>query len=201
MAKTKEIKSLIINKTKELLKEKATITIKDIAEACFINIAAVNYYFGSKDNLLGLVMKETISDLKEAVYNAINALPENSSIENSFENLVDIIYSFAVDNMGIVRYMFLQENNQTEATSILIEAFFTDNDFTRTIFKNLHETINTDNKDILEARYMLLFSSFSIPLFIQALQENNNDSSNKIATFKDSEFRKLYIKEMIRIIF
>lgn len=60
-----EIKGLIIQETKKRIRKNPKLTIKEIADACFVNIAAVNYHFGRKDNLMAIVVKEILDELKE----------------------------------------------------------------------------------------------------------------------------------------
>ena len=55
-----EIKDRIIRETKTLLMKKGSVTIKDIADACYMNIASVNYSFGSKEILINEVVSNLI---------------------------------------------------------------------------------------------------------------------------------------------
>lgn len=50
----------ILQVTEKLLKEKGNVTIKEIADAAFVNIAAVNYHFRSKDALLQIVIEKSV---------------------------------------------------------------------------------------------------------------------------------------------
>ena len=82
---------------------------------------------------------------------------------------------------------------------LLLKRFFTENKFTNMVYDNLKDVLKTDNKKELGARYMILFSSFAIPLFIQ-LSEVNQKSNTPIDTFKDPEFRKFYIKQLVKMV-
>ena len=62
---SQEIKRKLIENTKILIQKNATVTIKDISEASFVNIAAVNYHFGSKEKLMKIVIEEVLNELKE----------------------------------------------------------------------------------------------------------------------------------------
>ena len=53
----KDIKDVIVKTTKILLMEKGNATIKEIADKAYVNVAAINYHFGSKDNLIEIVIK------------------------------------------------------------------------------------------------------------------------------------------------
>jgi TetR/AcrR family transcriptional regulator, regulator of cefoperazone and chloramphenicol sensitivity len=197
--KTQDIKRKIIDTTKILMQTNTHITIKDIADACYMNIAAVNYHFGSKEKLLLTVMDEVVETLKADIIMLIDKQKDDMPIESFIESIIAYIYNYAVDNVGILNYLFLTKELQSESSNALVKTFFTNNQFTQMVYKNLSEALKTENKKEIAARYMILFSSFSIPLFIQ-LSEVNQKSNTPIDTFKDPEFRKFYIKQLVKMV-
>ncbi|MGE4572158.1 MAG: TetR/AcrR family transcriptional regulator [Candidatus Izemoplasmatales bacterium] len=198
MQKNLDIKEKITKEAKRLLKTQGAFTIKEIADACFINIAAVNYHFGSKENLLNLVLQEIIDELKSLLTHAIDDLPEDSNNENAIEFILNLTYSFAIENIGIINYLFLQNEYQGENSHILIKEFFSDSPFTRDIYKKIAESTNTQDFETLRVKYLVLFSSFAIPLFIQILGTKNKTD---ILSLKTPSFRKKYIHELIKILY
>jgi len=198
MEKNINIKEKIISTAKTLLKEKGSFTIKEIADNCYINIAAVNYHFGSKENLLNLVLQEVVNELKQLLTSAIDSLPKNSANEISIERMLDLIYTYAIDNIGIINYLFLNKEYQSQNAQILIKEFFSDTPFTRDIYKRIAESTNTEDQETLSVKYMLLFSSFAIPLFIQIL---GMKSENDILSLKEPSFKKKYIHELLKILY
>ena len=199
MKKADENRKRIIETTKHLMNQQVHVTIKDIAEACYLNIAAVNYYFGSKDRLFSMVMEETVEEFKQILSITIEALPKDEPMEKVFETMLDFIYQFAIDHLGIVRRMFLEFDAQAESSNIIVDTFFLKSEFTEKILDHISASTNIQDRDILYARYMLLFSSFAIPLFIQLLQENKKTSQSVMA-LRDPDFRHTYIRELLRII-
>ncbi len=197
--KTQDIKRKIIETTKILMQSNTHITIKNIADACFMNIAAVNYHFGSKENLLLTVMDEVVETLKTDIISLINTHKGDVPIESFIESIITYIYNYAIENIGILNYLFLTKELQSESSNALVKTFFTENKFTQMVYENLKSVLKTDNQKELAARYMILFSSFSIPLFIQ-LSEVNQKSNTPIDTFKDPEFRKFYIKQLVKMV-
>lgn len=199
MQKNQDIKLKIIHSAEKLLREKGNFTIKDIAEDCYINIAAVNYHFGSKENLLNLVLREIVNELKELLKTTIDDIEKrNLDNEETIEEILNLTYTFALENIGIINYLFMQNEYQDENVHILIKEFFTDSPFTKEIYSKLAQTAKTDDPETLKVKYLLLFSSFAIPLFIQLLGNNNNQN---IWSLKNSSFQKKYIKELIKIIY
>lgn len=195
--KNQDIKRKIINHTKILMQTNTHITIKDIAEACYMNIAAVNYHFGSKEKLLLTVMDEVVETLKVDIIKLINE--NDMEIEPFLEKIVTYVYNFAIENIGVLNYLFLTKELQSESSNALVKTFFTKNEFTQMVYKNLKSSFTTENTKELTARYMILFSSFSIPLFIQISEINNKDHS-PVETFKDPEFRKFYVKQLVKMV-
>lgn len=198
MKKNMDIKDKIIASAKNLLRRNGSFTIKEIADECFINIAAVNYHFGSKDNLLSLVLQEIVEELKELLTTAIDILPKEASNESSMETILDLIYTYAIENIGIINYLFLQAEYQGGNSHILIKEFFSDSPFTIEIYSKIAESTNTTDEETLRVKYLLLFSSFAIPLFIQIIGAK---TQNDLLSLKKPSFRKKYIKELLKILY
>jgi AcrR family transcriptional regulator len=80
MKQTKNIlKEKIIVATLECIEKKGiqAVTVRDIAQQAEVNIAAVSYYFGSKENLLEEALKYSLySTLSQNVEDAMRANPE-----------------------------------------------------------------------------------------------------------------------------
>jgi len=200
MKKNESTKRMIIEKTTELIQTNSNVTIKDIADACYVNIAAVNYHFGSKDELIELVLNTVVDHLKTNVAQEIAGFPNDAHPEVILEKLLEYVYAFALENIGVVRFFFLQKGNQHNASNLLVDSFFTDNDFTKVIFEKLSASTGIKDKDALRARYLVLFSSFAIPLFIQITQQQTSKELQPLPFLMNDNFRDLYIRELLRII-
>jgi len=195
---SEEIKRKMIQNTKKLLQENAKITIKDIAEASYVNIAAVNYHFGSKEKLMCIVLEEIIDELKNYVTKEILDT-QDRTIDERLEIVINYLYKFSLENIGLLNYLFLSNELQKESSGLLIKHFFSDNEFTKIIYHSLSKTTNITNKKELQAKYTLLFSSFCIPLFFQ-ISNMKLQNPMKIEMFVDQEFRSYYIKSIINLI-
>lgn len=194
--KNNEIKDKIIRETKSLLQKQRTVTIKDIADKCYMNIASVNYYFGSKEFLIQQVVSEVIEELKAKI---LHILYENKGKSKSvvLEEMIGFTYTYALENIGILSYLFLNQDMQQTSSNLLVDTFFSDNDFTRLIFKEITLSNQAIDQQTLYAQYMIMFSSFCMPLFISI---SNKDNSKQLETFKDDKFRAVFIKELLRVI-
>ncbi|MCF7931470.1 MAG: TetR/AcrR family transcriptional regulator [Acholeplasmataceae bacterium] len=195
---SQEIKRKLIENTKILIQKHATVTIKDIADASYVNIAAVNYHFGSKEKLMKIVIEEVLGELKRFVTEQVINVHDGKTTEEKLEKMMNYIYNFSLENVGLLNYLFLSSEIQSESSSMLIDNFFADNEFTQLVYKSLAEAMNIHNQKELFAKYILLFSSFCIPLFIQISQMKLHGSM-KIEMFMDPEFRQYYIKSIMKM--
>lgn len=194
---SEEIKRKLIDNTKILLKQKSSITIKEIAEASYVNIASVNYHFGSKEKLMRVVLEEVIDDLKIYITEEIINI-HNQSIEQTLEVIINYLYNFSIENIGLLNYLFLSNELQQESSSALINQFFSDNEFTRMVYKSISDNTQITNDLELKTKYILLFSSFCIPLFFQISQAKFKNPM-RMEMFMNPEFRSIYIKNIIKM--
>ncbi|MGD9910702.1 MAG: TetR/AcrR family transcriptional regulator [Candidatus Izemoplasmatales bacterium] len=196
---SEDIRRKIIENTKQILKENSQITIKSIADKSCVNIAAVNYHFGSKDHLMQIVVSEILDEVKAYILNEQFFTTDQITFENKLEMMIEYLYNFALENIGLLNYLFLSNELQKDTTNLIVKEFFTDNDFTRQVYTSLSERTKIMNPTQLQAKYMVLFSSFCIPLFIQISQAKLSNSM-KLDIFKSEEFRKYFIKDIMKMI-
>lgn len=194
-----EIKRKIIENTKILLHQNASITIKDIADASYVNIAAINYHFQSKENLMKIVVKEIIDEVKEYITNQVMQFTSESNYEVRLEEIIHYLYNFAIENLGLLNYLFLTNELQKSSSNLLIEEFFSDNEFTRMVYQSLSRTNVSLSQTEISAKYMFLFSSFCIPLFIQISQSRFNREI-QLSMFTNPEFRSCFIKNVLKVL-
>lgn len=191
-----EVKQMIIDKTKVLIQEKGTVTIKDIAGATNMNVAAVNYHFGSKDNLIQLVIFEVLDELKQEIMERLITLNETQDMDSFLFETLTLLYNFVVNNVGVTKYLFLSLDSQLLSANELINSFFAENEFTELVYKQLNLIMKTDNPKKLTTRYMIIFSSVVMPLLVQLLQGQEG-----VATmFTDPEFKEYYINDLLDLI-
>ena len=193
-----EIKKRIILETKALISEKRSVTIKDIADKCYMNIASVNYYFGSKEQLIQQVIEEVITDLKAEIIRLLN-VNEHKSKSELLEAMITYTYNFSLENIGLISYLFLNQDSSERAGNLLIDTFFSNNSFTHMIYEKLNVEVKTIEPMVIYAKYMILFSSFAMPLFI-SIASNSQPQNSQIETFKNETFRQYFIKELLRLI-
>lgn len=189
-------KESIIQTTKELLKTRTNLTIKDITDASNINVAAVNYYFGSKENLVNIVLKEVITELKTKIYHELlipsNNKGKNDNTELMINKAVDLIYAFSEEYIGVIYLSFIGSEGNDSSANILVDEFLTDSVFLEQLFKVFSEITGITDKTKLAAKYIILFSSFGVPLFLQSIIPT-------ITNTKFKEYRDAYVKELVKV--
>ena len=141
-----EIKRKIVENTKILIQKNASVTIKDIAKASYVNIAAVNYHFGNKEKLLTIVINEVLTELKDNITAQVSKIENKLSLEEALEVMITYIYNFSMENIGFLNYLFLTKEIQKESAGLLIDSFMNDNEFTRFVFQKLAENEGIENK-------------------------------------------------------
>lgn len=99
----------ILQATWELIKEEGieSVTIRQIASRAGANIASVNYYFGSKDQLINEVVKQRMEAFREA----FQALDDTAS--PPMARLRQFLHAYAAvlrEHLDLAKHFFLQED-------------------------------------------------------------------------------------------
>lgn len=196
--RNQDVKRKIIAETKALISTQRRVSIKDIADKCFMNIASVNYYFGSKELLIQQVLDEVIADLKTEIKHLL-IVNEGLSKSELLEAMITYTYNFSLENIGLISYLFLNQDSSESSGNLLIETFFSNNEFTQMIYEKLNVETKTQDAMAIYAKYVILFSSFAMPLFI-SIASSTAPMATQIDTFKNEVFRKHFITELLRII-
>ncbi len=79
MSKKDIPKSVILEATIALIEQVGieNVTVRGIAEMADVNVAAINYHFGSKDQLIELALDRTIDELIKDMGAAVDEIAEN----------------------------------------------------------------------------------------------------------------------------
>jgi AcrR family transcriptional regulator len=98
-----EIKQKIIMTAIECIERDGfqNVTIRKIADSAGVNVAAINYHFGSKENLVTLALDQT---LKEAfVVNIADHFNDNQDISSALEDYFKTTLEGAITYPGITK--------------------------------------------------------------------------------------------------
>jgi len=191
--KPTDIQKHIIEVTRELLKKNPDVTIKKIADASYVNIALVNYYFGSKNQLFKIVCEGFVEELKNGLLKLMLEREEGQT-EVLLKKIISFLYDEIMENAGIMNYIL--QNLGNEQGDMLLKTFFSENEFTEKMFELFKKQTDIQDKERLFARYTILFASFIFPLFIK-LSDSDITSKRYIV---DEMFGEMFIKELAFII-
>ncbi len=104
-----ERRQQIIRHAVELFLRKgyAGTSIRDVAEACGINLATMYYHVGSKQNLLALFREDTeeafINEVQSHIVKIRNIRPSEA-----IRRVVQLYISYIMKNPGVTRYWYAQ---------------------------------------------------------------------------------------------
>ncbi len=118
-------KQHIIEHAMKLFAEKGfeATSIRDLAKAADVNIAMVNYYFGSKDKLMEAIIEEKAAYMKDRIeeLNANKTLAEINKVNTLIEDYVERITGSP--NFHKLLYKELMGNNRENLHQLLTNTF------------------------------------------------------------------------------
>lgn len=196
MKKISNTKKQIIEATKRLVKTQSQVTIKEICEASYVNIAAINYHFGNKASLMQLVIAEIVEQLQKEMIDYLKTV-DNITPEVGLSHVIELILKFAIENKGLIHYLFVaSENDGTVSYYGIVQNFLFDNPFASTIITKLNLSKEFDPQ-ILHSRFLILFSALSMPMIMEFAV---NKGENRDYSIDNPVFKEKYINELIKIL-
>jgi AcrR family transcriptional regulator len=181
-------KDKIINTTLKLIAEKGNLdfTIREIVLDADVNIASVNYYFGTKRKLIQEIEKKFSEN-----YTEFENILKDTQIDPKKRLLkwVDLLIEFLVNNPGIISIMsnklFLSTNFDSNLQSVMIET-------NKLIARIIKEITNINDEEIIQFKLVKLNANLICPmLFLRDFEELFGFS------IQDKETRRRYIKAVI----
>lgn len=191
-----DIKTEILAKARELILANGSFTIKELTDATHTNIAAVNYHFGSKDNLSKQIVRDLLNDLKRVLSYYIFRLERGADVAKFIRELVNVIYDYTVENVALLRYLFITIDSKHITSTEILHAFFSKNEFTNVVYGHLANLIGSTDPKEISARYAIFFASSIAPMIFELVQGRED----AVISFHDEEFKNSYITQMIKLL-
>jgi hypothetical protein len=137
-----------------------------------------------------------ITELKTKIYNEL-LLPSNNTgkpdnTELMVNKAVDLIYGFSEEYIGVIYLSFIGSEGQGDSTNILVNEFLTDTAFLQKLLEVFSEITGINDPLKLTAKYIILFSSFGVPLFLRSVIPN-------VTNTKFKEYKDAYVKELVKV--
>jgi AcrR family transcriptional regulator len=194
MSKNIKTEEKIKNAALKLFHQKgfAGTKTRDISEESGVNVALINYYFGSKENLFEIVMEESLKKL----FFGIRSVFDKETVEEKLEGIVNNYFDALLTNPDLPLFIFSEI--QGGATGFLEKADIPSDFISKSaLLKQLGDELKVKNplQIILNILALVIFPFIAKPLWILVSEMDET----KFATFIE-ERRKLipvWVKLMI----
>ncbi|CAK7067505.1 TetR/AcrR family transcriptional regulator [Tissierella sp.] len=178
----------------ELFPVKGDMTTREIANLAGVNVAAINYHFKSKDNLMKAVEKHYSSMLYDIQNEIIN--DPSTTLEDKLiiwaNHLMEFMFKWPA-LITVVSSLILQDK---EYNPEIINKFFRDVELKDKIQDIISKITGIEDIDTLNYKYIQLFSGVLGPIIFQVLPMISGMKGIFI-DFSLEEERMKYIKNLV----
>lgn len=192
-------RTYIRNSALEIFKQQGNITAREVSSFADVNVASINYYFGSKDKLMLELFNEVMTDLNhklESIWERVKTLEELKEIFSKE------IYDLTGSAPGFFKFVvqIISGSYQLELMDV------DDSDFYVSTVHNFVTQIIlrfSDVKDPIEIqnRVVIFITSLAVSLITAgAAMDKEMNMEMKINVFKDEYFFKSYVHSLIDLI-
>lgn len=196
---------LLLEKAIELFAQNGILTVRQLAKATGMNIAAVNYYYGNKANLM--------KDIEHYIMDSINDIAlelnkEQISPREYLERLLLGIIDFFLNKPGTVRYFYsVLGLNSEENLLLLSESINSSNIIPQTCCNIIKEITGINDMHELYNRYLIAMSSLAPPFILGMLDQKtmerlsqNPDVKNLSIKDVNADAFKDYVQTIISLV-
>jgi AcrR family transcriptional regulator len=183
-----DIKEKIINSAIEVIEAVGMnkVTTRKIAEKAGVNVAAVNYYFGSQKKLIQLALEKTLDN---AFKDSIEEFDPAYSLEEALKKILLEWFEGSLNYPNITKAHFFEPfvNNSYKTVAVRRLNLF---------FKNLHKLIMDNYTGIDEDKLKLALSQLFGSLFSAILFPELMKPYSGINYFREED-RAIYIETLL----
>lgn len=178
----------------DIFGSKGEVTIREITERAGVNIASINYHFGSKNNLL----KEVEKHYSEILYNMQNKIINDSSYSPK-EKLIywaNSIMEYMLKYSALIILVTNLVSKDIHYNPGLLKRFFFNLDLKGEIEEIIGEITNIKDEHALNCKYTQIFSGILGPILFQTIF-TAYESERVFYDINKYEERMIYIKKLI----
>lgn len=201
MKKSEITKKQIMDSALQVLRKTGNLTFKEISADCGVNVASINYHYGSKE----LLIKELINNLIDKLKNLINSFMAVAGKDNDLNKITELLltalYDFTDENINFLRYTVnsshkdIYNHFNTQFSSI----FTMENDFTKDMIRRIKAISGDDSTTNAMVKYIIMVSSFAFPISfdLNLLEANPHHNPFPIS---NENIKELYVKTLLQIL-
>lgn len=170
------------------------ITVRQISEKAGVNVAAINYHFGSKNNLL----KEVENYYAEILYNMMKdvLLKEESNPKEKLVLWTNSLMEFMFKYPALIALIANLATEDREYNPILIQKVYLNEELENVITLLIKESTGITEERILKYKYLQIFSGILGPIIGEVVSLTYGNK-NHILNISEKGQREEYINMLI----
>lgn len=178
----------------ELFGTKGDMTTREVANKAGVNVAAINYYFKSKDNLLKAVERH----YSNLLYHLQNEIINNPSIDpiDKLKAWANSLMKFMFEWPALITLVSSLVMEDESYNPEIIKKFFNNIEFKEKVQKIISSITHIKDVEILNYKYIQLFSGILGPIIFQVVP-NISGTKGVFIDFSIEEERMKYIESLI----
>jgi len=189
-----DTKSKILQYAIEMVGSKGDVTIRELTDSAGVNVASINYYFGSKDNLL----KEVEKHYSNALYNAQYRILTSQEL-SPYDKLLEwakTMSGFISQYPALIGLIVKLATEDKEYTPVLIEKIYLNKELQAMLLEIIGTIIKSEDKKLVKFKYLQIFSGILGPVVNRLVVENFADD-NSTLNLNTKEDLEEYMKFLI----
>jgi len=189
-----DTKSKILQYAIEMVGSKGDVTIRELTDSAGVNVASINYYFGSKDNLL----KEVEKHYSNALYNAQYRILTSQEL-SPYDKLLEwakTMSGFISQYPALIGLIVKLATEDKEYTPVLIEKIYLNKELQAMLLEIIGTIIKSEDKKMVKFKYLQIFSGILGPVVNRLVVENFADD-NSTLNLNTKEDLEEYMKFLI----
>lgn len=189
-----DTRTKILQTTIDIVGLKGEVTIREITEKAGVNVAAINYHFGNKNNLLKEVeiyYSDLLYNSQEKILKDETATPREILL-NWAHSLLNFMFSYPA-LIGLIVNLTTEDKSYNP---VLIQKIYLNKEIQVMVEEIIKESTGIDNPKLINYKYLQLFSGILGPV-VNRLVSQTFDETPSSMDFNSREELDEYIKLLI----
>ncbi len=184
------VRDRMVQETAKIIREEGFkhATVREIANRANVNIAAIRYYFGSKNDLIGAAIDYLMNNFANIVhYLETTDMPAKKRLYEFMKNYFRLAHIHPALYRSI---SFIQSDTHQNTYFIYINLFH--DRCWQPVLANIAEYTGIRNEDELNVKALQLFSALEYPLLLQT-----NESAVTEVNYISEKHSDYYIRKLL----